>query len=54
MGVTMWDYADRGNRAKGVTIGRLELYFSYQTVIAFRDGKEKMMLYKFTRKELRA
>lgn len=38
MGVTTWDYADRGNRAKGVTIGKLQLYFSYKTCIAFNNG----------------
>lgn len=38
MGVTVWDYAKRGSRAKGVTIGMLDLFFSYQTCIAYRDG----------------
>lgn len=43
MGVTTWNYADRGNRAKGVTIGTLQLYFSYETCIAFRDGGETII-----------
>lgn len=38
MSVTVWDYAKSSSRAKGVTIGTLDLYFSYQTVIAFRNG----------------
>lgn len=38
MNVKVWDYADRGNKAHGITIGKLDLYFSYQTCIAFRDG----------------
>ena len=43
MNVSVWDYADRGNRAKGVSIGSLDLYFSYQTCIAFRDGGETIV-----------
>lgn len=43
MGVTVWDYAERGNRAKGVTIETLQLYFSYETCIAFRDGGERII-----------
>ena len=43
MRVTVFDYAKRGNRAKGVTIGTLDLYFSYQTCIAFRNGGETVV-----------
>lgn len=38
--VSIWNYANRGEKARAVRIGKLTLYFSYETVIAFEDGFE--------------
>lgn len=40
--IRLWNYGNYSNdnygSSRGVTIGSLNLYFSYDTVVAFKDG----------------
>lgn len=44
--VSIWDYANRGTNAKGVSIGDIDLYFSYKTIIAYRSPKTGLVIRK--------
>jgi len=42
--IRMWNYCDTSDRARAVQIEDLELYFSYETLIAFRSNKSGLVI----------
>ena len=42
--IKIWNYAKRGEKARAIQIGGLTLYFSYSTIIAFRDEQDDAII----------
>jgi len=42
--IEFFDYAKQGNKAKGVTVNGNKFYFSYETVIAFENSIDGLVI----------